>query len=141
MIVYEKNNKLNINFDNEVNENPDLQISKENGKTSVTIDGQPGGGGSEPLVVTFSGTTDGGDASCDKTWAQILNAVTDGRAITTRYIAPFGAIYTLSTVVAEDWIGGAFLQMRDPAHPNLYGYTSILCSIGSDYFECIFNKA
>lgn len=40
MLIYEKNNKLNINFDNEVSEQPDLQISKEDGKTSVTIDGQ-----------------------------------------------------------------------------------------------------
>ena len=44
MLIYEKNNKLNINFDNEVSEQPDLQISKEDGKTSVTIDGQSGGG-------------------------------------------------------------------------------------------------
>jgi hypothetical protein len=40
MLIYEKDNKLNINFDNEVSENPDLQIGKEDGKTSVTIDGQ-----------------------------------------------------------------------------------------------------
>jgi hypothetical protein len=44
MLIYEKNNKLNINFDNEISENPDLQIGKEDGKTSVTIDGQPGEG-------------------------------------------------------------------------------------------------
>lgn len=40
MLIYKKNNKLNINFDNEISENPDLQISKEDGKTSVKIDGQ-----------------------------------------------------------------------------------------------------
>jgi hypothetical protein len=44
MLIYEKENKLNINFDNEVSEQPDLQISKEDGKTSVTIDGQESGG-------------------------------------------------------------------------------------------------
>jgi hypothetical protein len=32
------------------------------------------GGGSSPLVVTFSGTTDGGDAACDKTWDEIVAA-------------------------------------------------------------------
>lgn len=44
MLIYKKNNKLNINFDNEVSEQPDLQISKEDGKTSVKIDGQESGG-------------------------------------------------------------------------------------------------
>lgn len=39
-----KNNKLNINFDNEISENPDLQIGKEDGETQVLIDGQPGDG-------------------------------------------------------------------------------------------------
>jgi hypothetical protein len=56
MLIYEKNNKLNISFDNKVSENPDLQISKEDGKTQVLIDGQPGGGGdvSQLPVVDIS---------------------------------------------------------------------------------------
>lgn len=28
MLVYEKNNKLNINFDNEISENPDKSVRK-----------------------------------------------------------------------------------------------------------------
>lgn len=35
MLIYEKNNKLNINFDNEVGENPDVQI----GKDEINLDG------------------------------------------------------------------------------------------------------
>lgn len=35
MLIYEKNNKLNINFDNEVGENPDVQI----GKDGINLDG------------------------------------------------------------------------------------------------------
>lgn len=54
MLIYEKENKLNINFDNEVSEQPDLQISKEDGKTSVTIDGQPSGGGGGVFAVEFT---------------------------------------------------------------------------------------
>lgn len=54
MLIYKKNNKLNINFDNEVSEQPDLQISKEDGKTSVKIDGQESGGGS---VTSVNGKT------------------------------------------------------------------------------------
>jgi hypothetical protein len=53
MLIYEKNNKLNINFDNEISENPDLQIGKEDGKTQVLVDGQESGGGSELFVVQF----------------------------------------------------------------------------------------
>lgn len=58
MLIYEKDNKLNINFDNEVNENSDLQISKEDGKTQILIDGQESGGipaieaGDEGKVIT-----------------------------------------------------------------------------------------
>ena len=40
MLIYEKNNKLNISFDNEIKENPDLQIGKEDGKTEIMVDGQ-----------------------------------------------------------------------------------------------------
>ena len=50
MLIYENNNKLNINFDNEVSENPDLQIGKEDGKTEVLINGQPVGGWSVLVI-------------------------------------------------------------------------------------------
>jgi hypothetical protein len=85
MLIYEKDNKLNINFENSVNESPDLQICKSGDKTEVLIDGQSGGGGSGPLVVTFSGTTAGGDAACDKTWAEIVAAESAGRNIKAFY--------------------------------------------------------
>jgi hypothetical protein len=39
MLIYEKDNKLNINFDNEISENPDLQIGKNGDKTEVLVDG------------------------------------------------------------------------------------------------------
>lgn len=74
MLIYEKENKLNINFDNEVSEQPDLQISKEDGKTSVKIDGQESGGGSGGgafIVHDNSGTL-------DKTWEEIYNAMDAG---------------------------------------------------------------
>ena len=44
MLIYEKNNKLNISFDNEVNENPDLQIGKSGDKTEVLVDGSSNSG-------------------------------------------------------------------------------------------------
>lgn len=54
MIIYEKDNKLNINFENIVEGEPDLQISKESGKTEVLIDGQPGGSGSSNFVFDLA---------------------------------------------------------------------------------------
>ena len=78
MLIYEKDNKLNINFENSVTENPDLQIGKSGDKTQILVDGQESGGGSEPLVVTF---TDANPASCDKTWAEIKEAYDSGREI------------------------------------------------------------
>jgi hypothetical protein len=44
MLIYEKNNKLNISFDNEVNENPDLQIGKSGDKTEILVDGNSNSG-------------------------------------------------------------------------------------------------
>ena len=70
MLIYEKNNKLNINFDNEVSEQPDLQISKEDGKTSVKIDGQESGGGSGGALVIHSI-----NGTLDKTFAEIKEAM------------------------------------------------------------------
>ena len=86
MIIYEKENKLNINFDNSTEAEPDVVISKENGQVNIEAGGQPIGGGAEPFVVTFSGTSSGGDAACDKTFAEILEAKSAGREIKAKYV-------------------------------------------------------
>lgn len=44
MLIYEKNNKLNISFENEIKENPDLQIGKSGDKTEILIDGSSNSG-------------------------------------------------------------------------------------------------
>lgn len=86
MLIYEKNNKLNINFDNSTEAEPDVVISKEDGQVNIEAGGQPiGGGGSEPLVVTFSGTTDDGNAECDKTRGEIVSAFTSGKIVSVIY--------------------------------------------------------
>lgn len=104
MLIYEKNNKLNINFDNEVSENPDLQIGKDGDKTEVLIDGQPGGGsgGSSPFIVTFSGNDDENTSACDKTWEQIVEAYTSGKQIITRYTEDGYFIYDCNTLYVLD---------------------------------------
>lgn len=40
MLIYEKDNKLNINFENSTEEQPDISIGKEDGKTEIMVDGQ-----------------------------------------------------------------------------------------------------
>ncbi len=82
MLIYEKNNKLNINFDNEVSENPDLQIGKSGDKTEVLIDGQPGGSGSgvEPVIVTLTQTSETDGTWSGATWEELVNAYYHGCA-------------------------------------------------------------
>lgn len=81
MLIYEKENKLNINFDNEVSEQPDLQISKEDDKTSVKIDGQESGGGSGGETLRASFTQNGVVTICDKTIAEIYSAYSEGKYV------------------------------------------------------------
>lgn len=80
MLIYEKDNKLNINFENSVNESPDLQISKSGDKTEVLIDGQSGGGsGGDSIECAIRKTEDG--YSCDMTEEEISSAIQNGTKI------------------------------------------------------------
>jgi hypothetical protein len=111
MLIYEKNNKLNINFDNEINENPDLQIGKNGDKTEVLVDGSSnptipvpvlpedvgktivvnedgsyalanaGGGSTAPLVVSFTASPPSFQVVCDKSYSEIKNAYDSGRIV------------------------------------------------------------
>lgn len=77
MLIYEKDNKLNINFDNEISENPDLQIGKEGGKTEVLVDGQSSGGGLfvvHEVTVHTEGEVVVNTSRLDKTWDEIASA-------------------------------------------------------------------
>lgn len=83
MLIYEKDNKLNINFENSVNESPDLQIGKSGDKTEVLIDGQPGGGGSggaSPVIVTVTQTSEEEGTWSGATWAELCEAYLRGCA-------------------------------------------------------------
>lgn len=157
MIVYEKNNKLNINFDNEVNENPDLQISKEDGKTQVLIDAKnqvnplpipvlPKDVGktivvnedgsyelvdNNPLIVTFSGLSALNTATCDKTWAEIQAAIVTGRNIRLRYATGIFGILDLIYGERQGSINGYFYYNLNPTDTDSL-YVSISCAIDSD---------
>ena len=88
MLIYEKDNKLNINFENKVDD-PDLSLFKEDDKVKISANGstsEPGQGGcSSSFVITFSGTTEGGDATCDKTWEEIVQAYSEEKEIVAKY--------------------------------------------------------
>jgi hypothetical protein len=49
MLIYEKDNKLNINFENSVDGEPDLQIGKDGDKTQILVDGKESDGSSGGL--------------------------------------------------------------------------------------------
>jgi hypothetical protein len=102
MLVYEKNNKLNINFDNEISENPDLQISKENGKTEVLIDGQESGGGSGGVFpITFT-QDDDNNVILSKTAGELDTAQNEGKIL---YVVNIG-IANISAIAPA--FGGGF---------------------------------
>ncbi len=92
MIIYEKDNKLNINFENNVEEQADLQISKSGDKTEVLIDGQPGSGGSGGGVLICTDT----DGTLDKTMGEIQEAINSGKII---YISIDNGLYVFQSLV------------------------------------------
>ena len=67
----------------------------------------PMSGGNEDFVVTFSGTTEGGDAACDKTLSEIAEAYSRGANIKAVYLHPDNdvtEIFNLTTnlVISEN---------------------------------------
>ena len=78
MIIYEKDNKLNINFENSVEEPPDLQIGKSGDKTQISVNGQSSGGGSFVIRVNEVKMDLGTKYELDKTWQEISDAIESG---------------------------------------------------------------
>lgn len=93
MLIYEKDNKLNINFENSVNESPDLQISKSGDKTEVLIDGQPGGGG--VLICTDTNGT------LDKTMGEIQAAFLLNSRIDLQHNSGGGVLHSIAVNLLE----------------------------------------
>lgn len=76
MLIYEKNNKLNINFENEL-DNPDIEI----GKGEINVDGNnivSGGGSGQTLIVNADYDNTG---MLNKTWSEIDNALSTGNRV------------------------------------------------------------
>lgn len=81
---------------------PDADPSDAGKVPTVQSDGsyalaEAGGGGSGPFVVTFSGTTAAGNAACDKTVVEIINALQNGNVLL-KYVdsGSGGTAYVLS---------------------------------------------
>ena len=139
MIIYEKENKLNINFDNSTEAEPDVVISKEDGQVVIEAGGEPIGGGSEPLVVTFSGTSEGGDAACDKTWAEISQAYNGGRTINAFYYDSQFGLFGLQVSFAKENANLTYMSCEsysfDLSNGSLVSGRN--CFISTDGVECV----
>lgn len=89
MLIYEKENKLNINFENSVNETPDVQIGKDGDKTQILVDGQESGGGSGgALIVTMTEDQPGEGLSwlSETTFGEVYDAYVAGRPVWFKYV-------------------------------------------------------
>ena len=141
MLIYEKDNKLNISFENNMEET-DIVVGKDEVKIGeatisdsnvlpVPEEGDTGkvptvqedgsyalanvGGGSSPLVVTFSGTTTGGDATCDKTWDEI----SENRNNVSLFYKNGIVLTNLSPVfIGDSTILGNYYSVGDPSSPT-----------------------
>lgn len=126
MLIYEKDNKLNINFDNEISEDSDLQISKEDGKTQVLIDGQPGGGGSigskTPVIVEFTPTGTGTGTWSGAAWEDLVAAFYDGQAFLS-----FGADFKRITGYRIEITEGTLTELiaEGVSQAGIYLYVSL----------------
>ena len=82
MLVYEKDNKLNINFDNKVDNSPDLSIGKSGDKTQILVDGQPSGGGGALIVTMIQDVPGTGlEWSSETTYGEVYEAMLAGRPV------------------------------------------------------------
>lgn len=139
MLIYEKDNKLNINFENNVEEQPDLQIGKSGDKTEVLIDGQPGSGGSSggglkllltrvetgvPQAVVDAAQAYYPDAaygyhyfSCNKTASEIQGAFDNGSAI---WIDEDGALCIVLAYNYLDDVGLYYMTINNKDIPLVF---------------------
>lgn len=84
-----------------------------------------------PLVVTFSGTNTDGNATCDKTWEEILAAITAGRTITIRY-SDGTDLYTMLCANSINGLYGYFTYISKPNDPYDGEFLTILCYINQN---------
>ena len=95
--------------------------------------------------VVFSGTTLDGNAACDKTWQEVVNALTDGKTIKAYYQDGSGAnysLYELNVVVrmfssSYFHLAAHFIDIQDLQDIG-GGYTRIRCLIKADALQCEF---
>ena len=89
MLIYEKDNKLNINFENSVDGEPDLQIGKDGDKTEVLIDGQPGGGSGGAFIINATRGVFDNPVS----YNDIISAISAGKNVVLRNVKADTAYY------------------------------------------------
>lgn len=95
------------------------------------------GGGSAPLIVTFSGRTDNSNAACDKTWEEVEAA---GMNIKLLYETAHWK-YELNPIYDDYSIKGTYYVFDgDTSLQGYYEFTYISCSIDSNgAIYCTYN--
>ena len=108
MIIYEKENTLNVSFENSVNETPDIQIGKDGDKTQILVDGQPGGGsGNGVLICTDTNGT------LDKTMGEIQTAYHSGKTIIIDFTDYTVCVIGLKDVFYDGRMAQGFLRIAE----------------------------
>ena len=103
--------------------------SNDTGKVlAVNSLGRPVWEDKGPLVVTFSGTTAGGSAACDKTWSEIQAALTAGRPLTLQY-ANSASTYQMLVETRSNRVAGHYTYIERPDNIGSGVYRSINCSL------------
>lgn len=108
---------------------PAAGISDKGKVLSVSDSGAPAWEDREPVVVTFSGTTDHEDAACDKTWNEVRAAITAGKTLTLRYELFEGAYTAMVVTVYPLLIMGVYSYIGTPEDPTASDYMSIKCTL------------
>jgi len=117
---------------------PAVEAGDKGKVLSVSSSGAPVWENREPLVVTFSGTTENGDAACNHTWEEISAVITAGRPITVQFDS--GRINTLNVAIWAGGLQGTYIDISDPTNPG-DSYTRINCLIlNSGIVTCEFTE-
>lgn len=85
MLIYEKNNKLNISFENNMDET-DIVV----GKDEISVDGNNIVNSGGMFEITATGFQEG--ATLDKTYSEIVSAISSGKIPMVKYLNSYSIL-------------------------------------------------
>lgn len=108
---------------------PAAEVSDKGKVLSVSDSGAPVWENRDSLIVTFSGTTDGDDATCDRTWEDIQTAISAGKTLALRYQRDEKVYIQLLYSTYPIFIQGSYTYVGSPENPTASDYLVIYCSL------------